>query len=208
MSTKADIEAKKETRAAKWKAWYEANKEKCCARERARCEAKKESIAARRKAYREAHREELREKALAYYHANKKDVGVRARERRENVHPEKRKARNKLEHIKSRYGISREEHAILRVACDGRCQICKTPFSVIWKDQECIDHCHKSKVVRGLLCRACNTGLSQFNDNPELLRAAVRYLERPASNRSNRLPRPSLPQSPANGFPGERSNRS
>tara|TARA_B100001778_G_C18340888_1_gene517445 strand:- start:43 stop:579 length:537 start_codon:yes stop_codon:yes gene_type:complete len=39
-----------------------------------------------------------------------------------------------------------------------------------------VDHNHKTKKVRGLLCSQCNTGLGQFEDNPELLRKAIEYL--------------------------------
>lgn len=38
--------------------------------------------------------------------------------------------------------------------------------------------CHKSGVIRGLLCYRCNYGLHWFRDNPAFLRAAAAYLER------------------------------
>lgn len=41
-----------------------------------------------------------------------------------------------------------------------------------------VDHCHKTKKVRALLCAQCNWGLGQFHDNPQLIRAAADYLER------------------------------
>ena len=42
-----------------------------------------------------------------------------------------------------------------------------------------IDHCHKTKRVRGLLCHQCNSGLGHFKDNTEFLLKAVEYLSKP-----------------------------
>lgn len=40
----------------------------------------------------------------------------------------------------------------------------------------CIDHCHNSGKVRGLLCVKCNSGLGMFNDNLNIIKNAVEYL--------------------------------
>jgi hypothetical protein len=39
------------------------------------------------------------------------------------------------------------------------------------------DHCHGSQVFRGWLCHVCNKALGAFNDDTELLRKAIQYLE-------------------------------
>jgi len=48
-----------------------------------------------------------------------------------------------------------------------------------------VDHCHKSKNVRGLLCPSCNRGLGQFEDNPDFLKKAVWYVNREIERRKN-----------------------
>jgi hypothetical protein len=40
------------------------------------------------------------------------------------------------------------------------------------------DHCHKTKIVRFILCAHCNRGLGAFRDNPTFLRAAAAALEK------------------------------
>jgi hypothetical protein len=72
------------------------------------------------------------------------------------------------------YGISPEEYDALLTSQDGRCCICGAdyPGANGWH----IDHCHKTGVVRGILCHRCNLGLGNFRDDPERLAAAIEYL--------------------------------
>ncbi|MBX3227076.1 MAG: endonuclease VII domain-containing protein [Labilithrix sp.] len=70
-----------------------------------------------------------------------------------------------------RYGVTTRDVRAMLAAQDGRCAICRAP------DPGCVDHCHDTRRVRGMLCRKCNAGLGQFRDDPRLLRAAIRYLE-------------------------------
>ena len=40
-----------------------------------------------------------------------------------------------------------------------------------------IDHCHATKMIRGILCDSCNKALGHARDNPEILRRLAAYLE-------------------------------
>jgi hypothetical protein len=44
------------------------------------------------------------------------------------------------------------------------------------------DHDHRTGRLRGLICFRCNYRLLGRADDPELLRAAARYLERPPAD--------------------------
>lgn len=83
--------------------------------------------------------------------------------------------RSHADHYRRTFGISLEEHAAMLEAQGGRCAICRSDKPG-GRGRFAVDHCHSSGRVRGLLCVACNAGLGQFRDDPDLLRAAVAYL--------------------------------
>jgi hypothetical protein len=43
---------------------------------------------------------------------------------------------------------------------------------------DAIDHCHKNRHIRALLCHNCNTGIGKFNDDINLLEKAIEYLKK------------------------------
>jgi hypothetical protein len=55
------------------------------------------------------------------------------------------------------------------------CMICGLSFR---DRRKMIDHCHTTGVVRGLICFSCNTALGHFKDDIDVLKSAIRYLER------------------------------
>ena len=75
-------------------------------------------------------------------------------------------------HRVKKYGMGKAEYYELLDAQEGVCAICKG----VERDFM-VDHCHKTGVIRGLLCRKCNTGLGMFDDVPNLLRQAADYLD-------------------------------
>lgn len=57
-------------------------------------------------------------------------------------------------------------------AQQGLCAICGDEF----EGEPMVDHDHKTRKVRGLLCHHCNIGLGMFRDSPRNLRRASEYL--------------------------------
>lgn len=78
-------------------------------------------------------------------------------------------------HLMDKYGITLEQYDEMFEDQDGKCAIClKTVDSM----NLCVDHCHKTGVVRGLLCHNCNRGIGLLQDSADTLRVAADYLER------------------------------
>lgn len=72
------------------------------------------------------------------------------------------------------YGISLAERDAMLSAQGNCCAICKatSPGKKDWH----VDHDHKTRVVRGVLCGGCNPGIGHFDDSPPVLLAAIHYL--------------------------------
>lgn len=81
-------------------------------------------------------------------------------------------------HRKRVYGITPEQYAAMIERSGGLCEICGRVPSEVSGKGACVDHCHDSGAVRGILCHPCNVALGNFRDDPEVLRAAIGYLER------------------------------
>lgn len=79
--------------------------------------------------------------------------------------------------LKHKYGITTDDRKRLWEEQNGVCAICGKPGDGRWK-QLCVDHCHKTGIVRNLLCRNCNMVIGQVDDNPELLMKMADYVTR------------------------------
>ncbi len=83
----------------------------------------------------------------------------------------------------SKYGITRSQWTAMYEQQGGLCAICGRTLSAELTTRvgsgikTCVDHCHETGAVRGLLCDHCNKGLGSFRDKIDLLRSAVGYLE-------------------------------
>ena len=83
-------------------------------------------------------------------------------------------------YLQKTYGITYKDFHRMFQEQGGVCKICKKKGFALVKGQRVllvVDHCHESKTVRGLLCHNCNRGLGLFQDNIEILKQAISYLE-------------------------------
>lgn len=71
------------------------------------------------------------------------------------------------------HGLTDADYEKMVLDRDGRCDICgATPTRL------CVDHCHTTMAIRGLLCTNCNLGLGYFKDSLPALENAHTYLKK------------------------------
>lgn len=103
------------------------------------------------------------------YHAkNKKIISKKQADYRKTE-------RGRFAHTRCAKYISYEEYVEMKNRQNNLCAICGNKCSS--GKELCIDHCHKTNKVRGLLCINCNFGISKFKDNVDLLENAIAYLK-------------------------------
>lgn len=84
-------------------------------------------------------------------------------------------------HLMATYQITLDEYERLWDRCKGRCEICATELTKAGQGVEqskiegqvraCVDHCHKTGAIRGMLCRMCNSFLGRINDDHKKVEA-------------------------------------
>ena len=71
----------------------------------------------------------------------------------------------RMNYERSVYGVCKEDFTY------SQCWICDSV------ERLCIDHCHSTGVVRGLLCTHCNFALGHFKDDIDRMERAIMYLK-------------------------------
>ena len=72
-----------------------------------------------------------------------------------------------------KYGIELSEYTNMVAQQNGCCAVCKQI-----EERLCVDHCHNTGKVRGLLCRRCNAGIGMLKDDVAILIEAITYLRK------------------------------
>lgn len=100
---------------------------------------------------------------------------------REQARRSRKPAQKRAAHLKREFDLTPEAFQSLLEEQGGGCAICQTKMTGLKERGRRerslhVDHCHKTKAVRGILCHRCNFGLGHFRDNPALLETAAQYL--------------------------------
>ena len=83
-----------------------------------------------------------------------------------------------------KYGLTRDDYVDLEKSQNGVCKICGE--KELHKKRLSVDHDHSccegygscGKCIRGLLCSNCNRVLGQVNDDIDILKAMIQYLQK------------------------------
>jgi Recombination endonuclease VII len=131
----------------------------------------------RRKRYAEdpEYREKVNASRRAYNRNHRERINARERQRRRSD-PEFRareRARSSEKWRTTTYGLTAEDYLRMLTVQNGACAICKQKSH----EKLCVDHCHVTGKVRGLLCRKCNSGLGFYDDDSNRLREAGTYVD-------------------------------
>ncbi len=88
---------------------------------------------------------------------------------------------NKFSKYKKAYNISQERFIEMLNEQNYKCKICHSDIKYLSRTENkyksaCIDHCHVTGEVRGLLCSNCNRGLGLLKDDESIILRAYKYL--------------------------------
>lgn len=83
--------------------------------------------------------------------------------------------RTRSAYLKRTYGVDLVTVTQMTREQENLCLICKVSFN---ESEPHVDHCHKTGVVRGILCERCNLAIGLSLNSPTVCEAAMQYLLR------------------------------
>lgn len=156
-----------------------------------------------------AYREREYERHRRYYRENRDRHLTQKREAYHALDRKERKLRQAKAYtakLRRDYGLGSDEYAQIKRVQGGRCAICG--IATGRSKRLSVDHCHKTREVRGILCSVCNSFLGTIRDNPEAGERLAEYLRNPpareALGRIHLVPENSPAQQPRKRRPHAR----
>lgn len=117
-----------------------------------------------------------------FYKKDKKAAEKARKRKKEWIknNPEKNKINEKKRHLNKKFGITIDSFNKLMDSQDGKCAICRNAESVKSRGRKvndlAVDHCHKTALIRGLLCFRCNTTIAHIERNDGIIDKINEYL--------------------------------
>jgi hypothetical protein len=99
-------------------------------------------------------------KCREYHNTLWKENHLKYRDKRKEYYrnnKERHTLRNFKNSILKKYNLTVERYNEMLTIQNNQCAICRADFNKNLKP--CVDHCHRTNMVRGLLCRKCNLSL-------------------------------------------------
>ncbi len=121
--------------------------------------------------------EAIRVRHADYFQRNKRKISARNRKwMRAN------QGKNRIYHLKSKYGLSADRFTKILQEQGGCCSICRRTLH--GRQAPCVDHDHRccpgrkscGRCIRGLLCKTCNSHLGWLESGRWILPRAIEYL--------------------------------
>ena len=110
---------------------------------------------------------------------NRERLIVYGKEWKKN-NPELAKKRERNHRLKKKYGITLADFNRMVKEQDNKCAVCSEDLSN--GKQIDVDHCHKTRKVRGITHNHCNCIVECCNENVDVLENAIKYLEKHNEN--------------------------
>ncbi|MFZ4411456.1 MAG: endonuclease VII domain-containing protein [Bacteroidales bacterium] len=147
----------------------------------------KERIKAVAKIHRKENKEKLQDYGKKYYRKNKTKIleysSVYQKNNKDSVNLSSKKYRDsnpeviKDRTLQKKYKINGADYEQMMKHQNEKCAICKVHNNDL-KVALCVDHCHSTGKIRGLLCGSCNRALGLFRDSITFLSSAIDYLNK------------------------------
>src|ERR1051325_725083 len=96
------------------------------------------------------------------------------REYSRGYHRKKKHIHRYLSRIRQRFGVTREQYFAALERCRAVCECCGQPQSS--GKRLAVDHDHKTKAFRGLLCDHCNRAIGYLKEDLRRVDAVKRYI--------------------------------
>jgi hypothetical protein len=142
--------------------WYHKNKEK---------------VAAYKKAHYKANISIYKERAVKFGKSEtRKQYLIDNKEKTRDYNKERwLKLKETKPHLKAIYNITLEKYNEMFIKQKECCLGCNQHRSLLKRDL-CVDHCHVTGKIRGLLCDSCNKALGLIKDDKNILLNLITYL--------------------------------